>query len=171
MSTKNDDGKLPLDLLPFDVLEAAAEVLRLGAVKYAPREWEQGGFAWSRLLAATLRHLFAWGAGRRIDPEWSKSHLHHALVSLMFLVAHELRGLGTDDQPWASATITTSADDDAPLFAEGQRVMWVPRFGTMFTVTLVARLPNAVWEAYETPGGAVLYVLEADLLPKKDGDA
>lgn len=103
---KNDTDKLPMELLPFDVLESASRVLQQGAKKYSARNWEQG-FTWGRLLGAVLRHLFAWGKGERVDPEWGYSHLDHAIVSLMFLRAHELRGLGTDDVP-ALGTATFS---------------------------------------------------------------
>jgi hypothetical protein len=70
----------------------------LRIVRVGKRNWENG-FAWSRLFAAVLRHLFAWGRGERVDAEFGASHLDHALVSLMFLRAHELRKIGTDDVP------------------------------------------------------------------------
>lgn len=100
-ATKHDVGKLRLELHPFDVLESVALVWGKGAEKYADHNWTLG-FVWSRLLGAVLRHLFAWGAGRRIDPEWGYSHLDHALCALMMLRAHELRGIGTDDIPKVS---------------------------------------------------------------------
>ena len=93
---KNDSGKVRLELHPFDVLESVGWVWTKGAKKYEERNWEWG-FDWSRVFGAVLRHLFAWGSGRRVDPEWGYSHLDHALCSLMMLRAHELRGLGKDD--------------------------------------------------------------------------
>src|SRR3990167_9196396 len=88
---KNDSGKVRLELHPFDVLESVGWVWTKGAEKYKDRNWERG-FNWSRVFGAVLRHLFAWGSGRRVDPEWGYSHLDHALCSLMMLRAHELRG-------------------------------------------------------------------------------
>lgn len=56
---KFDSGKLRMDLLPTDALEALARILTDGADKYGARNWEKG-MAWSRPYAALLRHLLAW---------------------------------------------------------------------------------------------------------------
>jgi len=65
------------------------------------RNWEQG-MAWSRLYAATFRHLTAWWGGERTDQETGLSHLAHAGCCVCFLIAFELRGIGTDDRPEGS---------------------------------------------------------------------
>lgn len=88
--TKLDEGKLPLHLLPLDVLEEIAKVLRFGAVKYAPNNWRRG-LTYSRVYAATLRHMFAWWRGEENDPETGLSHLAHALTELAFLHAFTIR--------------------------------------------------------------------------------
>jgi hypothetical protein len=85
-----------MDLLPGEALEEIAKVLSFGAKKYAAHNWRKG-FAWSRLLAACLRHLFAYGRGERTDPESGLSHLAHAGCMLLFLLTHEVKGMGTDD--------------------------------------------------------------------------
>lgn len=95
---KHDAGKAPLHLLPPDALLAIAEVLRTGALKYGPRNWEEG-MDWSRVYGAALRHMLAWWAGEDDDPETRLSHLAHAATNLMFLVAYEQRGAGKDDRP------------------------------------------------------------------------
>ncbi len=95
---KDDTGKDPWDLAPFDAFRAIVGVLAFGARKYAPRNWEQG-MAWSRLYAATFRHLTAWWGGERTDPETGLSHLAHAGCCVCFLIAFEIRGIGTDDRP------------------------------------------------------------------------
>jgi hypothetical protein len=95
---KHDGGKLPLHLLPFDAIQATTEILEFGANKYGDRNWEKG-MAWSRVFGATLRHLFAWWHRRAADPETAKSDLAHAACCILFLLAYELRGLGTDDRP------------------------------------------------------------------------
>ena len=74
---KDDSGKPRWDLLPFDALDDVAMVLAYGEAKYAPRNWEKG-MAWGRLLAAALRHLAAWAAGRDVDDESGLPHLSHA---------------------------------------------------------------------------------------------
>ncbi|GJE13666.1 dATP/dGTP diphosphohydrolase domain-containing protein [Methylobacterium longum] len=97
---KDDAGKDPWDLAPWDAFRAIVGVLAFGACKYAPRNWEQG-MAWSRLYAAAVRHLTAWWGGERVDPETGLSHLAHAGCCVCFLIAFEIRGIGTDDRPRA----------------------------------------------------------------------
>lgn len=95
---KDDTGKDPWDLVPFDALRGIVKVLRFGAGKYAPRNWEQG-MDWSRPFSACLRHLTAWWGGERKDPETGFSHLWHAGCCILFLIAYEIRGVGKDDRP------------------------------------------------------------------------
>lgn len=94
---KHDQGKSELALLPFDGLSEIAKVLTHGATKYSPHNWRQG-FKWSRLISATLRHLFAWISGEDKDPETGLSHLAHAGCNILFLIEHELKGYGEDDR-------------------------------------------------------------------------
>lgn len=95
---KFDDGKTPYDLLAPEMLENTASVLGFGAAKYGARNWERG-MSWSRVFAALMRHLWAWWRGERLDPESGLPHLSHASCCLMFLIAYEERGHGTDDRP------------------------------------------------------------------------
>ncbi len=97
-SLKADQGKDPWHLIPTDALRAVVKVLAFGQGKYQPRGWEQG-MAWSRVYSALLRHLTAWWEGCRYDEETGYSHLWHAATCVLFLVAYELRGIGTDDRP------------------------------------------------------------------------
>lgn len=94
---KHDEGKPRMDLLPPEALREIAEVLALGAQKYDDHNWRKG-FAYSRLIAAALRHLFAWVGGENKDPESGKSHLAHAACCLMFLITFEQTSTGTDDR-------------------------------------------------------------------------
>lgn len=95
---KDDARKPPWHLLPFDALGGIVAVLGFGAGKYGERNWETG-MAWSRLYAALLRHLTAWWSGEKTDPETGYSHLWHAGCCILFLIAYEIRGVGTDDRP------------------------------------------------------------------------
>lgn len=95
---KFDAGKLRMDLLPQDAIEALAQILTDGAVKYGNRNWERG-MAWSRPYAALLRHLLAWWGGQDIDPESGHPHLWHVMTNAAFLVAYERRVVGEDDRP------------------------------------------------------------------------
>ena len=94
---KFDTNKVPLELLPTPALEAIAEVLEFGKRKYSAWNWVNG-FAWSRLIGAALRHLFAYSRGEDRDPESGLSHLAHAGCCILFLITHERCKLGTDDR-------------------------------------------------------------------------
>jgi hypothetical protein len=97
--TKNDDGKLPWHLLPFDAIGQVVRVLDFGSRKYAPRNWERG-IAHSRVFAAAQRHLTSWWQGEDNDPETGLSHLAHAACCTLFMLAFVTRKTaGVDDRP------------------------------------------------------------------------
>ncbi len=99
--TKNDAAKLPMHLVPPEAIEAMAEVLQYGAEKYAPRNWEKG-IAYSRLYAATMRHLLLWWQGSDLDQESGLEHVNHALTNLGFLatfIRQDMWGPDLDDRP------------------------------------------------------------------------
>ena len=107
---RNDDaGKPGFEFLPGDALGEINEIMRFGAEKYAPRNWEKG-MAWTRPANACLRHLFAWLAGEHKDPETGRSHLAHAGACILFLLSYEKRGIGQDDRA-PTLTDQTWADD------------------------------------------------------------
>jgi hypothetical protein len=95
---KYDTEKDPWHLAPWDAFRAIVRVLKHGAEKYEPRNWERG-MAWSRPFAACMRHLTAWFDGENKDPESGMPHLWHAGCCIVFLIAYELRDAGTDDRP------------------------------------------------------------------------
>lgn len=94
---KLDQGKIPLELLPFESLAEVGKVLAFGAEKYGRYNW-RSGMEWTRLVGAVLRHLFAWMRGEHLDPESGLSHLAHAACGLLFLLAYEINQVGTDDR-------------------------------------------------------------------------
>ena len=94
---KHDAEKLPLDLLPVDVLEQVAKVLAHGAKKYSPDNWVKCP-SLRRYYAAALRHLFAWAKGEDLDPESGLPHLAHASCCLLFLLGLVLEGRAKDDR-------------------------------------------------------------------------
>ena len=96
--TKFDSDKLPMHLLPPELMTEGAKVLQYGANKYSERNWEQG-MDWSRVYSALFRHMLAWWGGEDKDPETGFSHLSHAACCIAFLVAYEARSVGTDDRP------------------------------------------------------------------------
>lgn len=80
---KDDQDKLPMDLLDPLALEGLAAVLQFGARKYASHNW-RGGISYSRVLAALLRHTFAILRGEYIDAESGLPHIDHVGCCWMF---------------------------------------------------------------------------------------
>lgn len=95
---KDDTGKAPWGLVPWDGVSAITTVLKFGAAKYAPRNWEKG-MDWNRPFDAAIRHLTAWWQGETLDPETGFSHLWHAGCNILFIICYELRGIGNDNRP------------------------------------------------------------------------
>jgi hypothetical protein len=94
---KYDDGKMPLNLLSAEALLQTAAVLKFGADKYHAHNWRDG-FAWSRPLAAAMRHIMAFNDGEDRDPESGLSHLAHAACCIMFLLEFEKTHPELDDR-------------------------------------------------------------------------
>ncbi len=82
---KHDEGKPPLGLLDGYALEQVALVMAMGEKKYGRHNW-RGGFKYSRLIDAALRHIFAFNDGTDHDPESNLSPIAHAICMLMFLL-------------------------------------------------------------------------------------
>jgi len=83
--TKHDVGKPPMGLIDRYAAERLAEVMSFGAQKYGRDNW-RGGFKYSRLYDAALRHIFAFIDGEDFDPESNLPHLAHAMCMIMFLL-------------------------------------------------------------------------------------
>ena len=82
---KNDGGKTRLDLIPPEALEAVGKVLTFGMGKYDAHNW-RGGINYSRLYAATLRHMNSYWSGNDLDEESGLPHLSHSIVNLMMML-------------------------------------------------------------------------------------
>lgn len=96
---KHDDGKIRMDLLPVEALEALGRVLSMGAHKYGDRNWENG-INYGRVYGALLRHLLSWWKREDIDPESRLNHLDHVLANAAFLRTYVRRGMAEfDDRP------------------------------------------------------------------------
>jgi hypothetical protein len=83
---KDDQDKPRLELIPPKALLELGEVLGHGARKYGEDNWRKVENGPSRYYAAALRHLLAWRAGEKLDPESGLSHLAHALACVTFLL-------------------------------------------------------------------------------------
>lgn len=82
---KFDQDKPRMDLLDAYATEELAKVLTFGAKKYAPHNWRKG-ISYARLIAAALRHIYAFARGEDLDPETGLPHPAHAMCCMMFLV-------------------------------------------------------------------------------------
>ena len=82
---KFDTEKPRMDLVDPHALEQLAAVLTFGAKKYAAHNWRKG-IAYSRLIAAAMRHINAFNAGEDLDPESGLPHVAHAMCCMMFLL-------------------------------------------------------------------------------------
>lgn len=94
---KFDQEKPDLSLLSSIAIVEMAKVMTFGKKKYSANNW-RGGIAWTRLLAAALRHVFAFSGGETKDPETGLSHLSHAMCCLMMLVEFQITRTDLDDR-------------------------------------------------------------------------
>jgi len=94
---KKDQDKPMYALLSNVAINEVVKVMTFGAQKYSANNW-RGGMLWTRLISASLRHIFAWMGGENLDPETKISHLAHAMCCLMFLLEFSLTGAGKDDR-------------------------------------------------------------------------
>jgi len=94
---KHDGEKPDMSLLSSIAITKVADVMTFGKRKYSANNW-RGGIVYSRLLAAALRHIFAYLGGESIDPESGKSHLAHAVCCLCMILEFEETRPDLDDR-------------------------------------------------------------------------
>ena len=94
---KLDADKPAMELLSPIAIEELTKVLAFGAKKYSANNW-RSGLAWTRVIAAILRHTFAYLRGETHDPETGLSHMAHVLAEAMFLVEFEVTHPELDDR-------------------------------------------------------------------------
>jgi len=83
--TKYDQGKPALALIPAEAIFEIGKVFTFGARKYGAYNWRKG-LSWTRLLSATLRHIYAFLLGEDNDPESGYNHLAHAGACICMLL-------------------------------------------------------------------------------------
>lgn len=84
---KDDQEKIPVDLVSTEAITRIAEVLAFGARKYDRHNWRKG-ISFSRVVSAALRHILAWKDGEDNDPESGLNHLAHAGCCVSFLLEY-----------------------------------------------------------------------------------
>ncbi len=95
---KYDTNKPHMNLLSPYAMEQLSLVLTMGEQKYGGYNWARG-ISYSRILAAILRHTFAYMSGQSIDPESGLSHIAHVMCNCMFLLHFEKYNKEMDDRP------------------------------------------------------------------------
>lgn len=117
-SARQNAGKPPLHLLPLDGLVMVSWVLAFGAVKYAPRGWEQaaadGVLSWTDCVRAILSHVSKLLCGQRLDGESGLPHVAHIACNALFLCAMLARRNGWDDLPNDGRTGDTPSQFGCP---------------------------------------------------------
>lgn len=111
-AAKFDGEKPPLELLSSIALFATARILAFGAKKYRAHNW-RGGFAWSRLIGAILRHALAFASGEDLDPESGEPHVDHLACMVMFLQEHYRTRKDLDDR-WRPTKDYVRTDEITP---------------------------------------------------------
>jgi len=84
---KYDTGKLRMELIPPEAIEALAEVITYGANKYSDDNWKKVGK--DRYIGALMRHLNAYRKGELYDDESGLTHMAHILTNAAFLIYKE----------------------------------------------------------------------------------
>ena len=84
---KYDSGKLRMELIPPEAIEALAEVITYGANKYSDDNWKK--VSKDRYIGALMRHLNAYRKGELYDDESGLTHMAHILTNAAFLVYKE----------------------------------------------------------------------------------
>jgi hypothetical protein len=90
--TKFDTGKLPVELVPVEAVEAVARVMDFGRKKYTENGWQSVPNGERRYFAAAYRHILAVQKTMPdldvalADPDSGLPHLEHCLCNLAFLM-------------------------------------------------------------------------------------
>jgi len=95
-ATKYDHGKPRYDLIPYEAIDALAEVYTIGATKYADDNW-RGGMSWMRVFRALLSHAWKWARGQKRDPD-GQLHLASVMWCAATLIWYEEYGVGEDNR-------------------------------------------------------------------------
>lgn len=82
---KHDDGKLRLDLIPAELLEAVGAVMTHGVAKYGEGSYKK--VKPQRYRAALMRHICKWLKNPHgIDEDSGMPHLWHIACNVAYLL-------------------------------------------------------------------------------------
>lgn len=94
---KHDSGKPDLSLIPQAAMEEMAYAFMLGEKKYGRYNYYSGMTA-TRLISASLRHIWEYLDGKNTDPESGRNPLGHAMASLAMVLQQEKLGTLIDNR-------------------------------------------------------------------------
>ncbi len=96
---RKNEGKAPLELVPPSLMFAVAEVLKVGAAKYAPHNWARG-MKYSIVIGCALRHFMKWISPLHsdFDEETKLNHLWHVACNIAFLIEYDYTCKHLDDR-------------------------------------------------------------------------
>lgn len=95
--SKGGVPKTRFSLLPQAALKEVADVLTLGADKYAAYNFSKGAKD-TTYIDAAMRHLHAYLMNEDIDPESKKHHLAHAAADILMTLDNIMVGTVIDDR-------------------------------------------------------------------------
>jgi hypothetical protein len=96
-ASKNDSQKPDFSLIPKVAMVKEAEALMVGAKKYGRYNYTKGHRA-SQLVAAMLRHIYAWQDGEELDTEDGQHHLGSVKACVSMLLHQQELGSLIDDR-------------------------------------------------------------------------
>jgi hypothetical protein len=105
---KFDGGKLRFDLIPPECEAMIAAVLTMGAMKYAPDNWQQvEGFDW-RYYNGKMRHSNQRRLGEVFDEDSGLPHSAHVAVNAIFELWKDIQDKVGRDNVLAFIELTLS---------------------------------------------------------------
>ena len=85
---KDDKGKLPITLVPMEIIRCCAAIRKYGVEKYhTPNSWVIAEK--QRYVDAMMRHLLSYLEGDLVDEESGLPHLWHAACNMAFICEME----------------------------------------------------------------------------------
>lgn len=110
-------GKVRVDLIPAEAMEALAEHFTKGAEKYAERNWEKG-MDWHECYNSLMRHALSWHKGEDLDKENGSHHMVAVMWNALALYIYHTRRIGKDTRPVYLSTPETKLNCPAEISAE-----------------------------------------------------
>jgi len=104
---KDEKDKLDWSYIPMEVLPGVARVFQKGGIKYKGKRTWLPGIKFSKLFAATWRHLFDWYfLNRNKDKESGEHPLYHVIANCMMLLTF-IKNSDYDDRLRNKSTTST----------------------------------------------------------------